>query len=501
MKRTMLKRLVCAIAASVLVGPIASLAPVAKAAVADDGMPSQANLDKVAAANDYAGFWGDAPGGVAGRPYVKTLNVINGGVSTPVVTAGTATTPDPTSPGAITTVISPTNLCKTGQSGQNCYPSPNRLGISLVYVKGPGQVGFNFSKPTTSNGADLALPVAVNADTVVEMVVNMNTWGTNLRWTWMNASPQFWKIDNIGTAAAEITLRFKMVTGPSQLCQTRIPVEACDPAEAVRNNGGRPFNPEKVLTFSSVLSLDATGVSAEFNGALFASSNADIGSLVTETGPNGGPVLNYGIVGPSELGGAPNLATFNAFVSDASLLSYFGVTPDVVTTDAFRDSALAISRADGGSSGASTWTRWDAATYGSDGWYLSIGDIAFNGTSVSSQGVSSSAQTVAQPARVTVKQKVASKLIRKKAGTAALVTLRATATACAKSSCRIVVQKINDPLTASAKKLRTIAVKGKLKSVSLQVKVGGAAKQSLAVVLQTKKAGKWVYVSSGVSKP
>jgi len=486
-----------------LVAPVTALGSLTavSAAAFDDGMPSQSIFDKAAAPNDYAGFWGDAPGGVAGRPYVKTLNVINAGVSTPVVTGGTASTPEATTPGTIAAVISPTNLCKTGQSGQQCYSSPNRLSLMIGYVKGQGQVGFNFSNPTTSNGAALPLSATVNADTVVEIVVNMNTWGTNLRWSWMNASPQFWKVDNIGQPASEITLRFKMVTGPSQMCDSRIPVESCDPAQAARNYSSRGYNPEKVLMFTSVLSLDSTGVSAEFNGSLFASSNADIGSLLTTSTQSGAPALTYGIIGPSELNGAPNLATFNAFVSDASLLSYFGVTPDVVTTEAFRDSALAISRADGGSSGTSTWSRWDAATYGSDGWYLSIGDIAFNGSATSSQGVASSALTKTEPAKVTVKQKVASKLSRRKVGSAALVSLRATASACAKASCRVVVQKINDPLSASAKKLRTIAVKGRVKSVSLQVSVGGAAKQSLAVVLQTKKAGKWVYVSSGVSKP
>ncbi|MEY4366532.1 MAG: hypothetical protein RLZZ305_1876 [Actinomycetota bacterium] len=496
-----MKKVLSVLAVSLLVGPWVSNPVSVGAATFDDGMPGQANVDKVASSNDWAGLWGDAAGGVAGRPYVKTLTVINGGVSTPVITNGTATTAESTTPGAITAVIQPYNLCKTGQSGSNCYSSPNRLGFGLGYVKSNGQLGYNFSNPTTSNGAPLTLAAAVNADTVIEMVINMNTWGSSLRWTWMNGSPQYWRIDGLGTAAAEITMRVKIATGPSQTCQTRIPVEPCNPTEAVQNNGGRPYAPEKILRFDAILSIDSTGVPEAFNGSLFASSNADIGSLVTQSTANGAPALNYGIVGPSEMAGAPNLATFSAFVSDSTLLNFFGVTSDVVSTEDFKNSALAISRADGGSGGVPSWTRWDAATSGSDGWFLSVTDIKFDGAAVNSQGVSGSALTTSQPARLTVKQKVAAKVAAKRKGTLATLTFRATASACAKASCRVVVQKISGTLTATSTKVKTAAVVRKSKAVSLTVSAKVPAKQSLAILLQTKKAGKWVYVSSKVVAP
>jgi len=496
-----MKKYLSIAAVSLLIGPFMAVHAPVSAATFDDGMPGQVSIDKVASASDWAGLWGDAAGGVAGRPFVKTMNVINGGVSTPVIANGTATTPESTTPGAITAVVQPYNLCKTGQTSSNCYSSPNRLGLGLGYVKSNGQLGYNFSNPTTSAGSPLALAAVINADTVIEMVINMNTWGTNLRWTWMNGSPQYWKVDGIGTAAAEITMRVKVVTGPSQACQTRIPVEACDPAEAVRNNGGRPYAPEKILRFDAVLSLDSTGVSASFNGALFASSNADIGSLVTQTGATGAPALNYGIVGPSELGGVANSATFTAFVSDASLLNYFGVTSDVVGTEDFKNSALAISRADGGGGSAPTWSRWDSATFGTDGWFLTVTDIAFNGAAVSSQGVSAAAQTTAQPARLTVKQKVAAKVSAKRKGTLSTLTFRATASACAKASCRVVVQKISGTFSGSSTKVKTASVVRKSKTVSVTVSAKVPAKQSLAILLQTKKAGKWVYVSSRVATP
>lgn len=485
-----------------LAGPVVLGVPVVFANTGD-GMPGQANLDKVAAPNDYAGLWGDATGGVAGRPYVKTLSVINGPTTTPVITNGTVTTPESSTPGAITAVISPTNLCKTGQTSNNgnqCYSTPNRLGIAIGYVKSAGQIGYNFTAPTGQNGTPLSLAAPVTSDTVIELVVNMNTWGSNLRWTWMNGAPQFWRVDDLGSPNAEFTLRYKMVTGPSQACQSAIPVMACNPADAARNWGNN-FNPQKILKSEMVLSLDETGVSQAFNGALFASSNADIGSLVEARTEAGAPAINYGIIGPSSLGGAPNLATFQAFVSDVSLLNYFGVTSDVVSTESFRDSALGISRSDGGTGGTPTWTRWDAGAFGTNGWFLSIPDISFNGNAVSSQGVSASAQTTTQPARVSVRQKVSARVSARRTSSKASVTLRATASVCAKSSCRVVISKIGGTLSAKSTKVRTVAVTRRSRSVSVSTTAKVSARQSLTVMLQAKKAGKWVYVSSGVAKP
>ena len=488
-----------AVEVSLLVGSMSMGVSSASAAGAGDGMPGQSFVDKVASANDYAGLWGDAPGGVAGRPYVKTLNIVNAGVSTPVITNGTVSTPESSTPGAVTAVISPYNLCKTGQSGNMCYASPNRLSIQIGYVKQTGSIGYNFSSPTSANGGVQPLVTTVNADTVFEVVVNMNTWGTNLRWTWMNAVPQYWKIDNLGTPAAEITMRIKLATGPDVHCQTAVPVMPCNPTDAARNSGG-VFAPRKILRFDSVLSLDTTGVSEALNGSLFASTNADIGSLETLTSASG-PTLNYGITGPSEMDGQPTTAVFNAFVSDASLLNYFGVTSDVVGTEDFKNSALAITRADGGSGAAPSWARWDAATSGTDGWFLTVNDIKFDGAAVTSQGVSEASLTTSQPAKLTVKQKVAAKVATKRKGALATLTFKASAAACAKAACRVVVQKISGTFSGTSTKVKSATVMRKSKSVSLTVSAKVPASQSLAVLLQAKKAGKWVYVSSKVVAP
>ena len=56
-------------------------------------------------------------------------------------------------------------------------------------------------------------------------------------------------------------------------------------------------------------------------------------------------------------------------------------------------------------------------------------------------------------------------------------------------------------LFRSSTKVKTAAVLRKSKAVSLTVSAKVPAKQSLAILLQTKKAGKWVYVSSKVVAP
>lgn len=82
-----------------------------------DGTPTQAQTDLSSAdsgnSTSQAG-WGDMVGGVAARPYVTSLTVINGAVATPVITGGSTVPPSAPS-GGVTAVVSPFNLCKAGQ--------------------------------------------------------------------------------------------------------------------------------------------------------------------------------------------------------------------------------------------------------------------------------------------------------------------------------------------------------------------------------------------------
>jgi hypothetical protein len=106
-------------------------------------MPNQAQTDlsttDPANSSGQAG-WADMAGGNAGRPYVQSLAVINGGVSTQVVTNGT-TTPSSVPDGTVTTVVAPFNLCRPGQPAApgSCYSTPNRVGLTVTYaVNGQG---------------------------------------------------------------------------------------------------------------------------------------------------------------------------------------------------------------------------------------------------------------------------------------------------------------------------------------------------------------------------
>ena len=77
-----MRRLV--LTATVLSSLLVSVSQVSAASPTDTGMPDQSFLDAVSTQN---ATWADMAGGVAARPYVTALSVINGGVSTPVITA------------------------------------------------------------------------------------------------------------------------------------------------------------------------------------------------------------------------------------------------------------------------------------------------------------------------------------------------------------------------------------------------------------------------------
>ncbi|MFM8625629.1 MAG: hypothetical protein ACKOCC_01595, partial [Actinomycetota bacterium] len=223
-----------------------------------------------------------------------------------------------------------------------------------------------------------------------------------------------------------------------------------------------------------------------------------MGSLMTVPGES--PKLSYGISAPLTWSdGTPNKATMSAVLSDAAILNFFGATPAVAATPEFTDAAFSLARTDGGSQGAPTWTRWTADAQGTDGWLVTIPDITF-AAGVTSSGVRSAAAGVA-PATFKVNSKTAAKVSRKKSGKAALLTLRVTAAACAKASCRVVVSSISSKIGNSAKTMKTATVLKKSKSVTATLSASLGASRRLTVMLQTKKAGKWVYVASAVSSP
>ena len=369
------------VAALVAACALSTASPHVHAAAIDDGMPDQSSLDS-APNSQSQGNWSDLSGGASGRPYVASLSVTTNGVTTSIVANGTATTAAPTASGSVTAVVAPYNLCKTG-STNNCYATPNRVGITLAYVKQAGQLGHNFSAPTAT------LSPAVTAASVFDMTIGLNSVGKKLGWTWMNGTPSFWKTENLGQDNATARVKFSLSEAPgidyqdqkAQQCTT-IPVSVCDADKSTQDT----------LGMQMVLSLDTT-LSAAFAGALFATNAAVIGSLDVSSGET--PSLTYGIAGPHRLSdGTVRKGKFYGFLSDAVLESQFKIAAtetDMTKVLSVARTAESKSTADAGTDTVA-WTKWSAADNGTDGRLVTISDISFSAPKfkVSKVGTSSS---------------------------------------------------------------------------------------------------------------
>jgi hypothetical protein len=426
-------------------------------------------------------------GGVAARPYVTALSVINGGVSTPVITNGTASAETNVPTGRIAVAISPSNLCRTGQAPAQgvCYATPNRIGVTVGYQIQPGQLGSDFSVANN-------LLTPVTADTEFDITLNLNTLGRTLRWSWASGVPTYWNTANLGTDAATVRLRIKptltpvVMQGTQQVGCSQVPVQACSYSQ----------NTHETLSAGLTLSLDNT-LDEIFTGALFSSTRSYMGSLMVQPGAT--PQMTYGVSAPQTWSdGTPNAASLSAVLSDASLLNFYGATPEVAASAEFQTGALNLARTDGGTQGAITWTRWSVDVQGIDGWLITIPDIRFV-AAVSTSGVRAFGSSVA-PATFSVKSKTSAKVTSKRVGTKAMITLKVSAAACAKYSCRVVVSSITSKVGSASKKISALAVGKKSKSVLATVAAKSSKGQRLSVMLQTKKAGKWVYASSSVAR-
>ena len=480
--------------ATLVLGSLSLIAPSTAnaASPSNTGTPDQSSLD---ATDPNNANWPSLQGGLAARPYVTALSVINNGVSTPVITNGTATAETNVPAGRIAVAVAPYNLCRPGQTPAQgvCYSTPNRIGVTVGYQIQPGQLGYDFSSPKDRNGAPLTLATPVNADTEFDITLNLNTLGKTLRWTWANGFATYWNTTGLGTDAATLRIRLKptlsplVLQGSQQVGCSQVPVQTCQYSQ----------NTHETLSANFVLSLDTT-LDELFTGALFTSSRSYMGSLMTVPGES--PKLTYGVSAPLTWSdGTANTATMSAVLSDAAILNFYGATPTMAATPEFTSSALNLERTDGGTQGTPTWTRWSADANGVDGWLVTIPDIKF-AAAATSAGVRSMASGVA-PATFKVSSKLSPKVTRKKVGTSAMLTLKVAAAACAKATCRVVVSSISSKVGSSTKTLKTTVLTRKTKSVSTSVTAKSAAKQRLSAMLQTKKSGKWVLVASAVSSP
>ena len=336
---------------------------VAQASAGGPGTPSQATFDLPGGSpgNPGAG-WADMPGGAAARPYVTQLTIINGDVSTPVVTGGTTADPAVTN-GGVTTVVEPVNLCAPGQTPAPgvCYATPNRVALDIAYANNQTD-GLDFLSPI------FPVTPTINANTIIDMTVAMNTLGKSLRWTGVNGDLLFWQTTNLGQDDATVHIKFHPAIAPwvqnfpSDNRCTASPPMNCTIAAA----------DSEVLTASIVFSLDNT-LDPALTGAAFATQDAFDGFL-TPTGTAQAPSLDIEVASThTKSDGTPQLGTLEAFLPASALINLYGVLPADAATF-FTTTRLG----DPGTNNSPAYTPWTAATNGSDGLMVTVSGITFS---------------------------------------------------------------------------------------------------------------------------
>jgi hypothetical protein len=343
----------------------APLSPVVAAAGDPSvGMPSQAFLDGTSGQENTGsqGIWSDMAGGTTARPFVRSLSVVNDGVTTTVI-SDAGVTPPPAPEGGLTAVVAPVNLCKAGQPPQpgSCYATPNRVAVTVVRAHGDNNT-WDFSADTAD-----ASP-RVDANTVIDMTIALNTLGRSLRWTWANGELLSWQTNQLGQDDATVHIRFRpaiapLVTSfPAGSGCTATPVRDCDIARA----------DTEARTAALLLSLDTT-LDPALTGAAFATQNAFAGFLLPG-GTASAPTLDIQVASTHQRSdGSPQLGTLQAVLPSAALLRLYGIP----AADAAR--AFTATRAgDPGTNAAPTYTVWNAAEHGTDGLLVTVRDITFS---------------------------------------------------------------------------------------------------------------------------
>jgi hypothetical protein len=357
-----------------------------------DSSPDQAQLELAGTSGAQDGNWDDLSGGVANRPFVTRLSVLNGETETVLISGGTASTTLSNTPGAVGVVITPTNLCDSTETpGTSCYATPNRIQVTLAYRKQSGQIGYNFSFPndgslstTTGNAVSLlttdgASPVTINSNTTIDLTLSLNTLGTSLRWTWLNGVPSYWNLASLGSATATVRVKFKLATLPALLWSqlagsstcTAIPVSSCELDKSHSD----------WLAGSMILSLDDT-LGVGMTGALFATDGAVIGSVETSSDRGTGlPLLNYGMASSHfDSTGVERSATLRAFIPDATLVQVLGI-PSFADRNASPTNAtdvIGVARTGSSASVSRTFEEWNTATNGADGLLMTVSGITFS---------------------------------------------------------------------------------------------------------------------------
>lgn len=381
-----------------------------------DWGPSQSNADAAYGSegnSSTSAGWADMADGLTDRPYVTSMSVTNGETTTQIVTA-TSPVAETVAAGHLGAVVSPVNLCRAGQPEQagQCYSTPNRVALSVVYGADAGGTGWNFGAPRAES-----LTPAVTADTVIDMTIALNTLGKSLRWSWLNGDLIDWRTDRLGFDDATVRVRFKPARAPyvsydhwpSNNGCSATPIFNCDMAQAEA----------ETLSATLLLSLDDTLDSA-LTGAAFATRDA-IAGFLQPGGTAAEPLIDIQAASTHlRSDGTLQQGALEAFLPAGALLNLYGALPS--------DAGAFFSTTRTGSAGTNsppTYSPWTASATRSEGVLVSVENITFS----------------------TPKYKVKSKLTRTASSGKAVgktTTVRATVAACtAKAPCNITVYKVN----------------------------------------------------------
>jgi hypothetical protein len=358
---------VAVVAAGGLVGSGTSV--LADGASVADGMQTQSDIDAAQGSpgnSSDQGGWADMAGGLAARPYVTAMSVINGGTTTSVLTADAPVTVE-VAPGHLGAVVAPVNLCPAGQSEQagQCYSRPNRVALTVVYGADGGGNGWDFAAPR----AETITP-AVTEDTVIDMTIALNTLGKSLRWSWLNGHLIDWRTENLGQDNATVRVRFRPATVPSVDWSTAPPNNGCT-ATPIFNCDIVQAQGEK-LAATLLFSLDDT-LDPALTGAVFATRNA-IAGFLQPGGNAAAPLLDIQAASTHRTSlGALQKGTIEAFLPAGALLNLYGVLPS--------DAASFFSTTRTGSIGANdppTYAPWAASSTRSEGVLVTVNNVTFS---------------------------------------------------------------------------------------------------------------------------
>ena len=352
------------------------------------------NTNPNASPND--GGWGDLAGGANDRPYISKLSYTNG-ENTVNITPPEGTT-DPLyftthqlENNDITAVVSPVNLCRAGVSPSpgKCYATPNRVSVGIGFVYN-GSVHRDFSQNSGTGQAS-----EITADTVFDMTVNLNTIGSQLRWSQLYGDLRYWKTTNLGAGDATVQVKFSPAIQPEIIgdyntyrgCYT-IPQRSCPISHPTAN----------FLEASLLLSLEA-GYGESLTGSVFSVTNAMYGEICDGTFQPAdansvapycrkdasplNPVMEFQMAGmhwltPTHDDDNLTKASMKAFIPEGTLLNVYGITPQDATTTFSVTRTTATNVGETSKNDPPTFTAWNADEHGSNGLLVSVTGVTFS---------------------------------------------------------------------------------------------------------------------------